>query len=179
MEVLQFGNLSVRETEDGVSFDSADSLVDYSQVNTAEVPVLISFLKDHLKYAANRRSSWRLSLHQLVGTDADDLQVTISKGQQRIAAGVLDISLTGMFLELDEPVGERGDAVEIDVSLGQVGDFLSGVIVRLDPGMTRVAVHFPNCIDNHGGLCPPLAYKKIFHSLEQIWLDKKLGLEWS
>jgi len=179
VEALQFGNLSIRETSDGITFNSLDSQVDCSQVNTAEIPLLISFLKDHLKYAANRRSSWRLSLHQLTGTIADDLQVTVAKGRQRVAAGVLDISLTGMFLDLSEPVGERGDTVEIDVSLGEVGDFLTGVIIRLDPGMTRLAVHFPNCIDNHGALCAPLAYQKIFHTLEEVWLDKKLGLEWS
>lgn len=176
METIKFGDIAVSEKDAGIEFKVTRG--NTADISTSDIPVLIDFLKQHLDESANRRSSWRLPLASVRGTEADDLRVTIHSGdsEQRVTAE--DISLTGMFVETFRPIGERGDSVNIDVEFAGFHAEMRGLIVRQDKAMTRCALQFQDCIDTHGIPCPPEPLSEIFYKLEQIWLDKQLSLEW-
>lgn len=173
LEALKFGWLSVEESENGIRFGISGSTP--AEIKTDEVPTLLGFLKQHLEDSANRRSSWRLTLSTLGGTEADQLQVSVNG----VKAKAIDISITGLFVETEEPIGERGDSLDVAVAFEDEAVSLRATIVRQDASMRRIAIHLPDCIDAQGTLCPPDSYQRIFTALEQIWLDKKLGLVWS
>ncbi len=179
MEALQFGSLSIQETDQGIDFIAGVGKSQTCRVNTDDVPTLMNFLKRHLEDSANRRSSWRLSLMALAGTEADTLEIRLLPHPDKISVVAMDISLTGMLLLASDSVGECGDSVEVQVAFQGVEVTLAGTIVRQDIETKRFAVHFPGCLDTEGTLCPPDAYRDIFYALESIWLDKKLGLQWS
>lgn len=177
MEALKFGPLSIEETDSGVRFQLQWGPP--ADLAANDLPLLMDFLKQHLEVTANRRSSWRLPLNSLGGTEADNLVVTIHRGEYALAAKAMDISLTGMFVLTPEPIGERGDTVDVEVVFDGGRALLQGSIVRQDSSMRRVGLHFHKCIGADGSLCPPEAYLRIFNRLEQIWMDRKLGLVWS
>ncbi len=179
MEALQFGPISIEESEDGIDFIPAAEFTGKTRIRTDDVPILMNFLKKHLEESANRRSSWRLSVTSLAGTDADGLRVAIGAHGKTVVAQVIDISLTGMLVQVEEPIGERGEVFDIGVEYGVYYETLVGTIVRQDDSMRRLAFHFADCIDEQGALCPPTEYREIFIALEHIWLDKKLGLQWN
>ncbi|MDZ7782099.1 MAG: PilZ domain-containing protein [Halioglobus sp.] len=174
MESLNFGKLTITQTEAGVEIDSHGAAL----LKNADIPLLLEFLKQYLSDYADLRSSWRLNVEQLKDTPAEKLAVSVSGKHASTQLTVLDISLTGMFLESDKPLGERGEQVEVNVEFAGEQAVLQGTIIRHDDERNRVAVNFPGCVDANGELCPPEAYRSIFYGLEQIWLDKKLGLQW-
>ena len=137
MESLNFGKLTISQTDAGVEIDSHGAAV----LKNADIPLLLEFLKQYLSEYADLRSSWRLDVGQLKDTPAEALRVSVSGKHASAHTTVLDISLTGIFLQSDKPLGER--------------------------------------ISADGDLSPPKAYRAIFYALEQIWLDKQLGLQWN
>ena len=104
------------------------------------------------------------------------MTVLSGESEQRVTAE--DISLTGMFIESFNPIGERGESVNVDIEFAGHYASLHGLIVRQDKAMTRCALQFQDCIDAQGIPCPPSELSEIFYKLEQIWLDKQLTLEW-
>jgi len=174
MESLNFGKLTITQTEAGVEIDSHGA----ATLKNADIPLLLEFLKQYLSDYADLRSSWRLNVEQLKDTPAEKLAVSVSGKHAYTQPTVLDISLTGMFLESDTPLGERGEQVEVTVEFAGEQAVLQATIIRHDDARNRVAINFPGCVDAKGDLCPPEAYRAIFYALEQIWLDKKLGLQW-
>jgi hypothetical protein len=178
MAKLQFGDMFFEETGDGVDIISAPNSPGRNTISTADVPMLMSFLKQHLEDSANRRSSWRLPLNTINGSDADRLNVSLQGPSETIEAKAIDISMTGMSLETREPVGERGDSLQVHVEFLGTCVTLSATIVRQDASMRRIGLLFPDSVDSMGSLTTPPEYRKIFIALEQIWLDSKLGLKW-
>lgn len=177
MDALIFGSLSIEDAEEGIRIVPVDASP--ATIKTAEVPLLLNFLKQHLEESANRRSSWRLPLSTLGGTRAEQLVVSLQRGGHEIDVGVIDLSITGSLVSTGHYVGESGDKVAVHLVLEDLEATLTGTIVRQDHDRQRVAIHFPDCIDEAGALTPPEAYREIFNALEEIWLDKKLGLVWS
>lgn len=174
MESLNFGKLTITQTEAGVEIDSHGAAL----LKNADIPLLLEFLKQYLSDYADLRSSWRLNVEQLNNTPAEKLAVSVSGKHVSTQPTVLDISLTGMFLESDKPLGERGEQVEVNVEFEGEQAVLQGTIIRHDDEHNRIAINFPGCVDANGELCPPEGYRSIFYGLEQIWLDKQLGLQW-
>jgi len=174
MESLNFGKLTITQTDAGVEIDSHGAAL----LKNADIPLLLEFLKQYLSDYADLRSSWRLDVGQLKGTPAETLSVSVAGKHATTQPAVLDISLTGMFVESDKPLGERGEQVEVKVEFDGEQAALQGTIIRHDDERNRIAINFPGCVDAKGDLCPPEAYRAIFYALEQIWLDKKLGLQW-
>ena len=179
MKSLQFGNLRVEETDTGIDFHNLEGVASVSQINTEEIPVLMNFLKRHLADSANRRSSWRLDLAELPDSELETLAVHVVLDGESLPVEPQDISLTGIRVVAEAAIAERGDQIGVRVSLGDHSASLVGIVVRQDSDMKRVAIHFPECIDSRGTLTPPDALWEIFTTLEQIWLDRKLGLQWS
>lgn len=176
VETIKFGDIAVSEKDTGIEFKVSRG--NAADIGTSEVPLLIDFLKQHLDDSANRRSSWRLPLTSIRGTEADDLSVTVFYGQSEQRVTAKDISLTGMFIEAFHPIGERGDTVDLEITFAGFHANLRGLIVRQDKAMTRCALQFHDCMDAQGVPCPPEPLSEIFYKLEQIWLDKQLTLEW-
>ncbi len=174
MESLNFGKLTIKQTDAGVEIDSHGASV----LKNADIPLLLEFLKQYLSEYADLRSSWRLDVAQLKGTPAEMLVVTAAGKHVPTATTVLDISLTGIFLQSAKPLGERGESVEVAVEFQGERAVLNGTIVRHNDENTRFAITFPECMDAAGELTPPKGYRSIFYALEQIWLDKQLGLQW-
>ena len=175
MESLNFGKLTISQTDAGVEIDSHGAAV----LKNADIPLLLEFLKQYLSDYADLRSSWRLDVGQLKDTPAEALRVSVSGKHASAHTTVLDISLTGIFLQSDKPLGERGETVEVTVEFQGEKAVLNGTIVRHNDELNRFAFTFPDCISADGDLSPPKAYRAIFYALEQIWLDKQLGLQWN
>jgi|TARA_R100001509_G_scaffold165723_1_gene149264 hypothetical protein len=176
VETIKFGDIAVSDKDTGIQFKV--TLGSTADIDTSDVPLLIDFLKQHLDESANRRSSWRHPLNSVRGTAADDLRVTVLSGESEQRVTAEDISLTGMFIESFNPIGERGESVNVDIEFAGHYASLHGLIVRQDKAMTRCALQFQDCIDAQGIPCPPSELSEIFYKLEQIWLDKQLTLEW-
>ena len=140
MEALQFGPLCIQETEQGIDFIAGVGASETCRINTDDVPTLMNFLKRHLEDSANRRSSWRLGLAALAGSEADTLEIDLVSGATKVPVGAIDISLTGMLLLSPESVGECGDRVEVQVRFQGMEDTLSGTIVRRDAATERFAI---------------------------------------
>ncbi|GAB3270130.1 PilZ domain-containing protein [Parahaliea aestuarii] len=176
METIKFGHFAVSDRDAGIAFR-----INYGEtadIETSDIPVLIDFLKKHLNESANRRSSWRLPLSSLRDTEADQLRITILSGEVEQVVTPIDISLTGMFIHAPLPVGETGEHIDLEIEFGGSRVELRGLIVRQDKSMTRCGLQFVGCMDSEGTPCPPTELSEIFYQLEQVWLDKKLALEW-
>mgnify|MGYP003150618930 FL=1 len=104
METIKFGDIAVSDKDTGIQFKV--TLGSTADIDTSDVPLLIDFLKQHLDESANRRSSWRHPLNSVRGTAADDLRVTVLSGESEQRVTAEDISLTGMFIESFNPIGE-------------------------------------------------------------------------
>lgn len=176
VETMNFGNLAISENEEGVEFCIGQ--VSSADITSADIPLLINFLKQHLDESANRRSSWRLPLTGLRNTEADHLRVTALAGDTGEPVTAIDLSLTGIFIESAHPLGERGEDIQIRLEFLGIEVEVRGLIVRQDKSMTRCALQFPDCLDQRGRPTPPQALSDIFYKLEQVWLDKQLTLEW-
>ncbi|WP_235898534.1 PilZ domain-containing protein [Parahaliea maris] len=173
---MNFGDLAISEHEEGIEFSIGQ--LSSADISSSDIPLLINFLKQHLNESANRRSSWRLPLTGLRNTEADHLRVTALGGDTEQAVTAIDISLTGIFIESSQPLGERGEDVYVRLELLGLAVEVRGLIVRQDKTMTRCALQFPDCLDKGGRPNPPEALSDIFYKLEQVWLDKQLTLEW-
>ena len=179
MESLQFGSLRVEESDTGIELHSLEGVKSVCRINTDEVPVLMNFLKRHLAESANRRSSWRLELGQLPDAEVEKLSVVLTVNGEGVEVWPLDISLTGLRVASRTAIAERGDQIAVTITLGETTAELQGTVVRQDQDMRRVALQFQGCMDERGNLTPPDELWEIFTELEHVWLDKKLGLQWS
>lgn len=179
METLHFGDMTIRETENGLAFRACNNGAPLALVSTADVSVIMSFLQRHLETSACRRSSFRLKLSQLRPEDYRRLQVTINNGDVHQEVAALDISLSGLYIESDTPIAGHGDTLEVAISFGSHYAELAATVIRRSGCGLGYALHFPECVSPRGKLTPPATLRGLFQALEGVWLDGSLGLSWN
>lgn len=178
MEHLQFGNLRICDSSLGIQLMPAATDNGVTRIDTADVPVLMAFLRRHLEHSANRRNSGRIHLAELAGTAADELTVTLINSEGYVfATPVVNISLTGVLLSAATAPANEGESVDAIIALGEREVTMRGEVVRVETAGQLVALHFQECEGPGGQLCPPAALREIFNTLEALWLERELGLK--
>lgn len=174
---LRFGELSMKATEQGVSFYKNDQISALACVEPDDVPVIIDFLKSYLADGANRRSGFRLDLTQLRATDHQRVAVAVLTERGRFNVTALDLSLTGMLVDSEFFLGREGEMVMLDITFEGHQALLSANVVRRDECDRHVAFNFPDVMGEDGSLHPPADLSAIFYSLEALWLDESLDVK--
>ncbi|WP_187276378.1 PilZ domain-containing protein [Parahaliea maris] len=178
MEHLQFGKLRICDSALGIQLVPTETDNAVTQIDTADVPVLMAFLRRHLEHSANRRSSGRIHLAELAGSAADGLSVTLINNEGYVfATPVVNVSLTGLLLSAPTPPAKPGEMVDAIIALEDREVTLRGQVVRTEEAGQLIALHFPECVDPNGVLCPPAALRDIFTTLEALWLERELGVK--
>lgn len=162
METLELDTLSITKHKFGVTLDWRDGEAGSTALNHDELDTLIEFLQ--AQTPSDRRVGFRVPL-----TDGD-LDVSVKTTSKTVAAKALDLSLTGILLELPEHTLAADRQCTVTLSLNNHSVVLAATTIRTEGNIA--AMHFPTTV--HGGeLDPPDELVTIYRSLEQAWLKSR------
>ena len=169
MDNLKLGGLTVTALEAGLSFTLDDGNGSGVLVPEHKLSALRAFIEAHSN--EERRLGFRVPLRPLPPETRDALTVTLERRGISAAAQPVDLSLTGILVEL--PEGDFDGARSITVTLRRDGERarLRARVVRRNGAL--MALHFPSCVSN-GELDPPEELLAIYRSLEQDWLKVRV-----
>lgn len=162
MKTLEFEALSVTKHKFGASLNWRDGEVTSTTLNHDELQTLIEFLQ--AKSPSDRRVGFRVPLF-----DAE-LDVSVQTSRGTVAAKALDLSLTGILLEVPEQSLEPDKHCTVTLSLNDHSVILSATPIRTEEKLA--AIHFPTTVRG-GELDPPDELVSIYRSLELAWLKSR------
>lgn len=162
METLEFNALAVTRHKFGVTLEWRDADVGSMTLDHDELQTLIEFLQAEMP--SERRIGFRVPL-----IDAD-LDVSVKTSTGTAAANALDLSLTGILLEVPEQTLEADQHCTVTLRLNDQSAVLAAVTIRTKGNLA--AMHFADTM--HGSeLDPPNELVSIYRSLELAWLKSR------
>ena len=179
MTNLRLGDLFIHAREEGLTLVKEGSVTELANIEIEDVPEIMVFLRTYLERTDNRRLSFRLDLTQLDSEVHQRLRVSVMSDRGSIDVKPLNISVTGMYVESETlPVWEGQDVIVRIMFEGHL-TVICGSVVRVNDASRRFALHFPDVIAEDGSLDPPSSLSDLFGTLESIWLNKILNLDWN
>ena len=177
MSEIRAANLVVRTQSDKIAFEVQGSAGNCAVLDYRELPLLLEFLNSYIHSQTNRRTGFRIDLSLLDQEVWNRFHVSVKANNTPFPVRPMDISITGVFVESEQNLGEQGALVDISLSYEDTSVELAAVIVRQNPSCTRTAFRFVG-VCNEKGFDPPNELEHIFHALEALWLERSLNLEW-
>ena len=169
MNEITMGSVTVICDEHRIVFKSRTSPDSRVTISSAALPALLSFLQSMSPDGHEQRAGFRVPL-----TSASGLTTRIAVGRTRFTVRVLDISLSGILVELPAQVHEliMESLVEVTMELANKSATLKGIVKRrID---NKYGIMFPDCqID--GELDPPGSLLVIVKAIERSWLAQQIA----
>ena len=165
MASITIGQLTVAADEGSVQLALGE---EHLALQPREATELQRFLREHAP--RERRLGFRVPLAGVASEFRDSLKARVAAPGRMLPAQVVDLSLTGILLELEDPA-TLPPSLALDLELGNVHCLLDAELVRYDGQL--LALHFPASLRN-GELDPPESLRTIFGKLEQAWLQSRL-----
>lgn len=169
MDTLEIEGLTLAAHPRGLAFSWGGEEEPQSIVPVQKIAALRAFLDAH--YPAERRLGFRVPLRPLPEETKRSFRVTLEHEGKRLRVQPVDLSLTGILVELPEEA--LPDARQVRARLRLAGDKvrLEAQLVRRDGPL--MALHFPSCVAN-GELDPPEELLGIYRTLELDWLRNRV-----
>ncbi|MBT4519036.1 MAG: PilZ domain-containing protein [Halieaceae bacterium] len=178
MSKIRAGNLVIRAGVDKLAFEVEGSATNCAIVHHKELPALIDFLNSYVDFQANRRTGFRINLHQLKEQDYRRLEMWVEIAGKRVQVEPLNLSITGVFIESEQFNGQQGANVLVTLGFDGESVTLPSRVVRQDISLTHTAFHFHGVFSD-GRLDPPPQLETIFRALQALWLDNNMNSAWS
>jgi len=165
MSSIHFGKLNLHADDERLLLTLEDSEVMLS-------PQDVTRLEDYLrKYAPHeRRIGFRVPLLSLPPGTREQFQVCLLDDAEVIPLVPVDISLTGVLVELPESM-DPDPVLRLRISFDDDGCDVMASVVRREGALC--ALHFLDAL-RAGELDPPEALLGIFGQLEQAWLQSRV-----
>jgi hypothetical protein len=165
---MRLGELSLDLGSAGIRFtchgDADQSVV----VPNEKIAALVAFLEEHSH--AERRVGFRVPLRPLSAATRQAFEVTVEANSKKASAIPVDISLTGILLEIPDLKVRTGQRVSATLCLDNDCVLLDAKVVRRVGKL--VVLHFPSCIKDDE-LDPPEGLLGIYRTLELDWLKSR------
>ncbi len=168
MQTLRLGEMSLVAHSSGIRFIWHHDGDHGVTVPTHKIAALKAFLDEH--HADERRLGFRVPLRPLSGAIRDAFAVTLESENGKRTAVPVDLSLTGILVDVVDVKLRVSQSVRIALSLGEDSVTLTAVVVRSNKQL--VALHFPSCVQD-GELDPPEELLAIYRALELRWLKSR------
>jgi len=178
MSEIHSGNLTIRTMGEKIAFDITGKAATCAVIDSRELPALLAFLNSYLVSQSNRRIGFRIDLRQLNQDIVDRFSVIVEADGKKLAVTPIDLSITGIFVESEKFTFKHGSQAVINLSYDDKVVALPAIAVRQDNTQTHTAFHFVGVVED-GELAPPSELDAIFRTLEALWLNNSLNLEWS
>lgn len=164
MQRLTLGELTFLADSAGIGV-MVGNRADPVALSRDEVEKLESFLRRH--GTRERRIGFRVALAPLQEEVRNSFRVQIRVGARILVVPCIDLSLTGILVEVAGLTLQRGAEVPIRLNLDELECRLVGSVVRVDEG--QLAMHFVQSLQN-GELNPPEPLLAMYRTLETEWL---------
>lgn len=179
MDRLQCGNLAIISEANNLVFELNTGGARRTAIAGEDIPRLLDFLKHHQKaIASNRRAGFRLQLGELSRQDAARFKVAVEVDGQAMPLRALDFSVSGLLAETYLELGGAGTEVRLQLSFDNQAVWVPAVVVRRQPQEGRCAFQFSS-VWYQDAQCPSRELHSIFYSLESLWLNSCLQLQWA
>lgn len=178
MSAIRSGNVLIRAQDEAVEFEIVgQKRAVCASIVWSEVPQILNFLQSYLSSQSDRRTGFRINLEQIKQILNGRFRVVIATARGRLSVTPIDLSLTGVSVEVENHFTEQGAHVDIILSYEEKQVVLPAIVVRQYPTQGRTAFHFIGVVKD-GEIEPPSEMKYIFRQLEALWLDHCLQLGW-
>lgn len=164
MQKLTLGQLTFVADASGVAV-TADGREEPVMLSRGEVSQLELFLRLH--GTSERRIGFRVPMEPLAESIRQSFRVQIRVGARILVARCVDLSLTGILVEVTGVAVPRGAEIPIRLNLDDIECRLIATVVRAEDD--QIAMHFLQSLKN-GELNPPEPLLVIYRSLETEWL---------
>lgn len=168
MDSLQLGDLSLVSKPSGICFTWQDDEQHSATIPTHKIAALRAFLDEHVP--EEKRLGFRVPLRPLPNSMRESFEVTLKSGDHTAAAFPVDLSLTGILVEVVDLTLRVNQKLDATLCLDDDCVLLTARVVRRDGSL--VALHFPTCVAN-GELDPPEGLLGIYRTLELEWLKSR------
>lgn len=168
MDEITVGNVVVSCDEHRLTFRSVSDSSRQITISAASLPDVLSFLQSVSPSASDQRVGFRVPLERKSG-----LITNLRIGSVRLPVRAIDISLSGILVEMPTNLHELmlEASVDITLELDNKSATVRGIVKRRMEN--RYGIMFPDC-QMDGDLDPPGALLVIFKALERKWLSKKM-----
>jgi hypothetical protein len=165
MSSIHIGKLNLHADDERLLLTLEDSEV---MLSPQDVTRLEDFLR---KYAPHeRRIGFRVPLLSLPSATREQFQICLLDETETIPLTPVDISLTGVLVELPESM-DADPVLRIRISFDEDSCDLMASVVRRQGALC--ALHFLDAL-REGELDPPEVLLGIFGHLEQAWLQSRV-----
>lgn len=170
MDTLTLKDLTFVADSAGIAIMVGNAAGKRLSLSSRDAGQLEDFLRRHV--ARERRVGFRVRIAPLADRTRSAFRAQLAVGGETVAVRPVDLSLTGILLEVRGVPLRRGD--EIGIRLAFEGNVcrLTGSVVRLEGEL--VALHFLESLKG-GELSPPEALLNMYRSLETEWLRNRRG----
>jgi len=169
MDSLKLGELTLAAHDSGIGFILHDDPDHQVIVPDHKIGVLRAFLDTHCP--EERRLGFRVPLRPLPEETREAFEVALTRKNETHQVDAVDLSLTGVLVDVAEEVFPGARRVKVTLSLHDDSVTIQARVVRRVDRL--LALHFPECVVD-GELDPPEALLGIYRSLELDWLKKRV-----
>jgi len=177
MSEIRAANLVIRTQNDKISFEIQGSASNHAVLDYRELPLILEFFNSFIYSQTNRRTGFRIELAPLDQYISKRFNVSVKTNNEQVPVRPMDISTAGIYVKSEQNIGEPGKTVSISLSYDDMSVELPAVIIRQNTSCTYTAFRFTG-VCKEKEFAPPPQLQSIFHSLEALWLEKSLNLEW-
>ena len=168
MDEVTVGNVVISCDNHRLTFKSREDPRRQVTISAASLPDVLYFLQSVNPSGSDQRVAFRVPLDR-----KSALRTTLGVGSLRLPVLAVDISLSGMLVEMPTSLHELtiGSSVEITLELDMKSATLGGTVKRRIEN--RYGIIFADC-QMEGDLDPPGSLMVIFRALERTWLARKV-----